>query len=97
MHFYDPPKNLQKPLIQLKLGSFGCKKTFGGMVLRCMPKYGSGGPPGTSFMTIFGFYVSAQIPNIDYFEVYGGLQIHQGLIGSSINVTKGFPFQKEFK
>ena len=29
-------------------------------------------------MTIFVFYVSAQIPNIEYFEVYGGLQAPRG-------------------
>ena len=30
-------------------------------------------------MTIFVFYVSAQIPNIEYFEVYGGLQAPGGI------------------
>ena len=30
-------------------------------------------------MTIFGSYVSAQIPNIEYFEVYGGLQAPGGI------------------
>ena len=38
-----------------------------------MPNSGHGGFPGTRVMTIFVFYVSAQIPNIEYFEVYGGL------------------------
>ena len=28
-------------------------------------------------MTIFMFYVSAQIPNIEYFELYGGLQARE--------------------
>ena len=42
------------------------------MVGRCMPNSGHGGPPGTQVITIFVFYVSAQIPNIEYFEVYGG-------------------------
>ena len=39
-----------------------------------MPSSGHGPPPGTRVMTIFVFYVSAQIPNIEYFEVHGGLQ-----------------------
>ena len=30
-------------------------------------------------MTIFVFYVSAQIPNIEYFVVYGGLQAPGGI------------------
>ena len=44
-----------------------------------MPNSGNGGPPGTRVMTIFVFYVSAQIPNIEYFEVYGGLQAPGGI------------------
>ena len=40
------------------------------MVVRCMPNYGHGGPHGTPFITIFGIYVSTQIPNIEYFELY---------------------------
>ena len=39
-----------------------------------MPNSGHGGPPGTRVMTIFVFYISAQIANIGYFDVYGGLQ-----------------------
>ena len=39
-----------------------------------MPNSGHGGPPGTRVKTIFEFYFSAQIPNIEYVEVYGGLQ-----------------------
>ena len=65
-----PQKNLQKPLFYLRLGSFGNKKMFGDMVVRYMPNSGHGGPPGSPFMTIFVFYVSAQIPNIEYFEAY---------------------------
>ena len=49
------------------------------MVVRYMPNSGYGGPPGTSFMTIFVFYVSAQIPNIEYYEVYGGLHAPGGI------------------
>ena len=49
------------------------------MVVRCMPNSGHGGPPGTRVMTFFVFYVSAQIPNIEYFEVYGGLQAPGGI------------------
>ena len=35
-----------------------------------MPNSGHGGPPGTRVITIFVFYVSAQIPNIKYFEAF---------------------------
>ena len=52
------------------MGSFGCKKTFDRMVGRCMPKSDPWGPPGTTFITIFVFYVNPQIPNIKYFEAY---------------------------
>ena len=38
-----------------------------------MPNYGHGGPPRTRVMTIFDFYVSTKIPDIEEFEVYGGL------------------------
>ena len=79
IHFYDPPQKCSKPSISFKLGSFGYGKTFGGMVGRCMPNSGHGGPPGTRVMTIFVFYVSAQIPNIEYFEVYGGLHAPGGI------------------
>ena len=41
-------------------------------------------------MTIFVFYVSAQIPNIEYFEVYGGLQAPGGI--SSIFLVQ-FPVE----
>ena len=61
------------------MGSFGHEKTFGGMVGKCMPKYGHGGPPGTRVMTIFVFYVSPPIPNIENFEVYGGLWTPGGI------------------
>ena len=50
---------------------FGLAGASGGMVGRCMPKYGHGGTPGTPFMTIFGFYVSPQLPSIEKFQVYG--------------------------
>ena len=78
MHFYDPPK-VVKTINLLKLGSSGHGKTFGGMVARCMPNSGHGEPPGTRVMTIFAFNVSAQIPNIEYFEVYRGLQAPGGI------------------
>ena len=41
--------------------------------------FGHGGPTGTRVMTIFVFYVSAQIYNIEFFEVYGGLQAPGGI------------------
>ena len=53
-----------------------------------MPNSGHGGPPGTRVMTIFVFYVSAQIPNIEYFEVYGGLQAPGGI---SSFFSRNFP------
>ena len=46
------------------------EKMFGCMVGRCVPNSGHGGPPRTRVVTIFGFYVSATIPNIEYFELY---------------------------
>ena len=44
-----------------------------------MPNSGHGGPPGIRVMIIFVFYVSAQILNIEYFEVYGGLHAPGGI------------------
>ena len=44
-----------------------------------MPNSSHGGSLGTLVMTIFVFYVSAQIPDIEYFEVYGGLQDPGGI------------------
>ena len=44
-----------------------------------MPNSGHGGPHGTRVMAIFVFYVSAQIPNIEYFEIYEGLQARGGI------------------
>ena len=40
------------------------------MVLRYMPNSDPWGPHMTPFMTIFGIYVSAQIPNIEKNQVY---------------------------
>ena len=54
-----PPKKVIETVNLIKIG---------GMVGRCMPNSGYGGPPGTRVMTIFVFDVSAQIPNIEYFE-----------------------------
>ena len=61
------------------MGLFGHDKIFGGMVVRYMANSGHGEPPGTRVMTIFVFYVSPQIPNIEYFVVYGGLQAPEGI------------------
>ena len=38
-----------------------------------MPNYGPWEPPGIRVMTIFVFYVNPQTPNIENFDVYGGL------------------------
>ena len=67
------PKNLQKPLISLILGSFEYKKMFGDMVLRYMPNSDPWGPPGTRVITIFVFYVGPHFPNIQYFDVCAGI------------------------
>ena len=70
------------------------------MVGRCMPNSGHGGSPGTRVMTIFVFYVSAQIHNIEDFEVYGGLQA-PGCISylfslnfpsNAVRIMSGVPF-----
>ena len=58
------------------------------MVLRYMPTSGPWGPPGIPFMTIFVFYVNPQIPNIENFDAYGGLQIPGG---SSSFFSSNFP------
>ena len=65
-----------------------------------MPNSGHGGPPGTRVMTIFVFYVSAQIPNFEYFEVYGGLQAPGGIPffvslnfpSNAVRIMSGDPF-----
>ena len=49
------------------------------MVVRYMPNSGHGGPPGTRVMTIFGIYVSTKIPDIEKFQVYGGLWTPGGI------------------
>ena len=51
---------------------------FGDMVVRYMPNSDPWGPPWIHFMTIFVFYVSAQIHNIEYFkanEVYKSREV----------------------
>ena len=70
------------------------------MVVTCMPNSGHGGPPGTRVMNIFVFYVSAQIPTIEYFEVYGGLQAPGGISSffslnfpsNDVRIMSGDPF-----
>ena len=61
------PNKCLKIIELIKIASLWQEKTFGGMVGRCMPNSGHGGTPGTRVMTIFGFYVSTQIPNIERF------------------------------
>ena len=53
-----------------------------------MSNSGPGGGPGTRVMTIWVFYVNPQTPNIEYFDVYGGLQIPGGI---SFFVSSNFP------
>ena len=51
-------------------------------------------------MTIFGSYVSAQISNIEYFDVYGGLQAPGGIssffsrnfFSNGVIIMSGDPF-----
>ena len=73
---------------------------FDNMVLRHMPNSGHGGPHTTPVMTIFGIYVSIQIPNIEKFQVYGGLQIPGGISSfflsnfpsNAVRIMSGVPF-----
>ena len=65
-----------------------------------MPNSGQGGPPGTRVMTIFVFYVNPQPPNIESFDVYGGLQIPGGIssfvssnfLSNGVRIMSGDPF-----
>ena len=65
-----------------------------------MPNSGQGGPPGTRVMTVFVFYVSAQIPNIEFVVVYGGLQAPGGISSffssnypsNAVRIMSGDPF-----
>ena len=67
------PKKVLKTFNLIKMGSFGHGKAFGGMVGRCMPKYGHGGPLGNLSMTILGSYVGSHFPKIGNLNVYGGI------------------------
>ena len=52
------------------------------VVLRCMSNSGHGGPHMTRVMTIFVIYISAQVPNIEKFqiyEVYKSREVFEGL------------------
>ena len=64
------PEKCLKMLNLLKVTPFGLAETSRGMVGRCMPNSGHGGPTGTPFMTILRFYVSTHIPNIEKFQIY---------------------------
>ena len=64
------------------MGSFGVGKTFGGMVVTCMPNSGNGRPPGTPFKTIFGSYVGSHFPNIGYFKcIWAYMKVYKGIRG----------------
>ena len=73
-----PPKVL-KTFNSRKIGVLWAWKNVWGYGRKVHAKFWPCGPPGTRVMTIFVFYVSAQIPNIEYFEVYGGLQAPGGI------------------
>ena len=49
------------------------------VVVRYMPNSDPWGPPGTRVMTIFVFYVNPQTPNIENFDVHGGLWTPGGI------------------
>ena len=72
-----PEKRLKTFNLIKILNTFGLKKTFVDMVLRCMPNSGHGGPHMTPFMTIFVFYVSPPIPNIENFQIYEVYKYHE--------------------
>ena len=55
-------------MILIKFGVLGYNKMFGDMVARYMINSDPWGPPVTTFIIIFVFYVNPQIPNIEYFE-----------------------------
>ena len=65
-----------------------------------MPNSGHGGPLGTRVMTIFGIYVNTQMPNIEKFEVYRGLQAPGGISSffssnfpsNAVRIMSGDPF-----
>ena len=78
----------------------GLKKPSGFMVVRCMPNSGHGGTTGTRVMTIFGIYVSPQIPNIEKIGAYGGLWTQGGIssffssnfLSNAVRIMSGDPF-----
>ena len=65
-----------------------------------MPNSDHGGPPATRVIIIFVFYVNPQIPNIESFEAYGGLQILGGIssfvssnfLSNAVRIMSGDPF-----
>ena len=73
MHLYDPSKTSQNCLFYLKLGSTGCDRASGDMVGSYVPNSDPWGCFGARVMVIFMFYVGPRFPNIEYFEVYGGI------------------------
>ena len=67
-----PPK-LIKTANLIKIGVLWAWKSLWGYGRKVHAKFWPWGTPGTRVMTIFVFCVSAQIPHIEYVEVYGGL------------------------
>ena len=80
------PSKVLKTRNSIKIGVLWVWKNLWGYGRKVHAKFWPwGGPPGTRVMTIFVFYVSAQIPNI---EVYGGLQALGGISSFfSLNFT----------
>ena len=72
----------------IKIGVLWVWKNLWGYGSKVHAKFWPWGIPWDRVMTIFVFYVSAQIPNIEYFEVYGG---RQALGGISFFVSLNFP------
>ena len=73
-----PPK-VVKTFNLIKIGVLWKWKNLWGYGRKVHAKFWSWGSRGTRVMTIFVFYVSDQIPSIEYFEVYGGLQAPGGI------------------
>ena len=62
------PQKVFKTFNLIKIGVLWVWKNLWGSGRKVHAKFWHGGPPGTRVMTMFVFYVSAQIPNIEYFE-----------------------------
>ena len=62
------PSKVLKAINLIKIGVLWAWKNLWGYGKIILIKFGAWGRPGTGVMTIFESYVSAQIPNVEYFE-----------------------------